>query len=79
MKVNVEVTPEMVKAGSDIASVLLDASIAKCMNGLGGSKTWEEFVEGDVRNQDIVIDYLEDRIESVTAIYLAMERARGGE
>lgn len=72
-----KVTPEMVKAGSDIASVLMDASIAKCMNGLGGSTTWNEFVSRETTNRDIVIDYLEDRIESVTAIYLAMERARG--
>lgn len=72
-----KVTPEMVKAGNDIASVLIDASVANSMNGLGGSTTWDEFVSRQTHNRDIVIDYLENRIESVTAIYLAMERARG--
>lgn len=71
-----KVTPEMQKAGSEMASVLMDAGIAKCMDGLGGSRTWSDWLAEDVPNRDLAIEYLDDKIDSVTAIYLAMDRAR---
>ena len=71
-----DVTAEMIQAGNAMACVLTDAGIAKCMNGLGGSKTWDEFVAQDIKNRDLVLAYLDERIDSVTAIYLAMSRAR---
>lgn len=70
------VTEEMRKAGSAIASALMDAGVAKCMNGLGGSKTWDEWVCEDVPNKDLIVAYLNEEIDSITAIYLAMERAK---
>lgn len=73
------VTPAMIKAGNDMAGLLMDASVAKCMNGLGGSKTWAEFVGTEIQNYDLVLDYLEERVDSVTVFYLAMERARHSE
>lgn len=70
------VTEAMRKAGSDIACLLMDASIAKCMNGLGGGKSWDEWCAETVSNRDLCVAYLNEEIDSVTAIYLAMERAK---
>lgn len=71
-----DVTDAMQQAGSKIASDVVNAQVAKHMNGLGGSMTWEEWLEKDVPNRDLVVAYLEDRIDSVTAIFLAMHRAK---
>ena len=75
------VTPAMQKAGSDIASVLMNASIAKSMGGLGGGPTWEEWQEAakDLANRDLVLAYVHDEIDSVTAIFIAMQRAQTSE
>lgn len=70
------VTNQMNEAGSKIASALMSASVSKCMNGLGGSKTFDEWLGDDIENKDLVISYLNEEIDSVTAIYLAMERAK---
>lgn len=72
------VTEEMRNAGSEIASNIINATVAKNMNGLGGSCTWGDWLDkyGDVPNLDLILDYVETRIDSVTAIYLAMERAK---
>lgn len=69
------VTEQMKKAGS-IASNLYDASISKAMGGLGGCKTLDEWMDEEVPNRDIILLYLEEKIDSVTAIYMAMERAK---
>ena len=71
-----KVTKEMQIAGANIASDLLDASVAKAMLGLGGSKTWEEY-KGNFTgaNFDLIEQYIENTIDSVTAIYIAMQRA----
>lgn len=71
-----DVTDEMQKAGNDLADRLVNASIAKSLDGLGGSQTWEQWLSAEMPNRDLVPAYLEDRIDSVTALYLAMSRAR---
>ena len=69
--------PEAMRlAGEKIASTLMDAQISKCMNGLGGSKTWEEWIDEDIENKDLIVAYLEEKIVSVEAIFLAMQRAQ---
>ena len=69
------VTEKMREAGSQIASDLIDAEIAWNMNGLGGSKKWNEFVEGHSgKNFDLIMKHVDDKIDSVTAIYIAMNR-----
>lgn len=70
------VTETMQQAGLKIASDTVNAKVAKHMNGLGGSITWEAWLEKDIPNRDLVVAYLEDRIDSVTAIFLAMHRAK---
>ncbi len=70
-----QVTKEMVEAGMDIASLLVSAKVAKCMNGLGGSQTYAEWFEVEMKNKDLAISYLNDEICSVEAIYIAMRRA----
>jgi len=69
------VTEEMKEAGSQIALDLVDANIAKSMGGLGGSKTWEEFeASHSGKNMDLIKQYVNGEIDSVTAIYTAMHR-----
>ena len=72
------VTEEMVKAGEKIASDLITAHACKCMNGLGGSTTWEQWLaeNKDNPNLDLLIAYTKDEISSVEAIYSAMDRVR---
>lgn len=70
------VTPEMIQAGNQIAADLTDASISRQMGGLGGSSTFEEWQQKqDIPNQDLILQYLNDEIDSVTAIFMAMDRA----
>lgn len=66
----------VVKAGENMASMLMDAQVSKCMDGLGGSKTWEEWLGEDFENKDLVVRYLNEEINSIEAIYLAMQRAQ---
>lgn len=70
------VTEEMNLAGHKIASDLVSANVAKCMGGLGGAKSWEEFesLYLNSENLDLIRQYVEGEIDSVTAIYLAMAR-----
>ena len=67
------VTEKMIEAGSKIASDLMDAHITK---SLGGLKEWEEFQSNcDNSNIDLIIQYVNGEIQTVTAIYIAMNRA----
>lgn len=72
----VTVTTAMNQAGNDIATELVTVGIAKSMNGLGGSPTYEEWLNKEVANRDLCIAYSKSEIDSVTAIYLAMVRAK---
>lgn len=70
-----EVTEAMAEAGRRIASDLTDANCSRHMGGLGGSKTWSEWLEGaDMKNKDLAVAYANGEIDSVTAIYKAMRR-----
>lgn len=62
-KIAVMPTPAMIKAGNDMAAKLYDASVEYCLGNL------HEY--GDVRDQ-----YVRCEIDSVTAIYIAMENAK---
>lgn len=71
------ITLEMVKAGDVMAEDLVGAMISYNMDGVGGSKTWEEWqntFEGT--HKDLIVAYVEEQIDSVTAIYIAMERTK---
>ncbi len=73
------VTEEMKQAGNDIASAMMDASIAKSMGGIGSVyDSWESYIKENCSHQnwDLISDYVEGRICSVEGIYLAMERAK---
>lgn len=71
-----EVTEDMAAAGRQIAADIVNAQVAKDMDGLGGSKTWGEWLSLDIKNRDIVFEYIYGNIDSVTAIYKAMQRAK---
>lgn len=73
-----EVTTAMAEAGSAMASALIDAKCCKSMDGLGGGKPWLEWQASNVGkpNHDLAVAYAQGRIDSVTAIYLAMRRSK---
>lgn len=75
----IEVTKEMEQAGKDITNNLTFAQAAKKCNGLGGSKTWAEWLEQnmkDCENSDLIFSYLNGVMDAVTVVYIAMERAK---
>jgi len=61
-----ELTDAMIRAGNLMASSLYDASVCKCLG---------EHNYTNPPNLDIIERYLNEEIDSVTAIYLAMQRA----
>ena len=71
---NIIVTEEMRLAGENIANALICASVSKSMGGLGGSKTWEYPNNFNDENLDLILQYLDNKIDSVTAIFIAMQR-----
>lgn len=73
---NQEVTEAMIEDGRQIASDIMNANVSKHMNGLGGSQTWDEWLDAGVKNRDLAIAYVNGEIDSVTAIYKAMQRAK---
>lgn len=73
---NQEVTEAMIEDGRQIASDIMNANVSKRMNGLGGSQTWDEWLDAGVKNRDLAIAYVNGEIDSVTAIYKAMQRAK---
>jgi hypothetical protein len=72
------ITEAMTQAGEDIASAMMDAHISYNMKGLGGCRTWKEWLEAhaEIPNLDLIEAYLKEEITSVDAIYLAMHRAK---
>ena len=69
------VTEAMKKAGTDIAKNLKDAEIASSMGKLSGIDEWEAWTKNyDGKNMDLIRQYLDNKIDSLTAIYTAMHR-----
>jgi hypothetical protein len=64
----------MIKAGQEIASNMIDADISKDFNSLGGGLSWQQWLNKKVKNQDLILQYINNKITSVEAIYLAMDR-----
>jgi len=67
------VTAAMIEAGERVASDMIDISIAKSFSKDG--EDWRAEVPEDLPNRDLVLQYVEDKISSVTAIFIAMSRA----
>jgi len=65
---------KMIEAGQQMASDLMTASVCWCGNGLGGSKSWREFISQPLANKDLIQRYINHEICSVEAIYIAMRR-----
>ena len=70
-------TEKQIKAGKDISSELV---IAKCRWAFGGARVGgcKEFDLDDFEFKELVRRYIQEEIEAVTAIYLAMQQAGGG-
>ena len=72
------VTEKMVKAGNDIASNLSNVSVRKSRIGLGGCKDF--VLESYPKEFQYLIEaYIVGKIDSITAIYLAMEDVKAEE
>jgi len=69
-------TDKMIKAGQDWASHATDANIAKSMGELGSTKEHRAWQLSEFKNIDLIEAYLNGEIDSVTGIYMAMERER---
>lgn len=69
-------TWEMRQAGKDVTEALQVHKFNLRLYGLGEAKTIEEWVSPALPNQDLIVSYLQDKIDIPTAMYLAMERAK---
>ena len=65
------VTKDMAEAGNKIATELVNAELLKSTNGIGEFKNSYRGEYSDIINQ-----YLEGKIDSVTAIYIAMSNIK---
>jgi hypothetical protein len=66
-----EPTAEMIKAGNDMASEMIDACLSKDFGKLGGGD------DDMTKFSEIALRYVnEDGFDSVTGIYMAMEAAK---
>jgi len=70
-----ELAKEIIDAGERIASDLMNALVSKTMGHLGGHivKPVSEY-----DHSDLIQKYLDEKISSVEAMYMAMKRAESG-
>lgn len=68
-------TWEMRQAGNAIVESLQVHRFNLRLYGLGEAKTIEEWVSPSLPNQDLIVGYLQDKLDIPTAMYLAMRRA----
>ena len=68
------ITEAMYEAGKQAVSDAYDASVRKAMYGLGGCKKID-MCDFKV-NTDLIEKYLDDEIDSVQLMYIAMGRAK---
>lgn len=68
-------TWEMRQAGNAIVEALQVHKFNLRLYGLGEAKTIEEWVSTSIPNQDLIVTYLQGKIDIPTAMYLAMQRA----
>ena len=71
-----DVTEAMVEAGQRMASDLTRGAGAKLHALVTNVFVLEDFLKGVKVDRDLVTAHIEGRMDSVTAIYLAMDRAR---
>ena len=68
-----DITPEMSKAGSDMAALLYDVTIDKSLCNVDTTV----LINGVPKQFRVIVkDYLAEKISSEDAIYLAMENAK---
>lgn len=65
----------VISEGNAVASELMDASISYALGGREGLSVNEFDINNfSPRFHDVILAYLEDEIDSVTAIYIVMNR-----
>ena len=70
--------PDIVEVGNKIASDLIDASLSFSLTSMGGVVPYPTWLEKNKDNPYIIfiLAYINKEIDSVTAIYLAMDQKR---
>ena len=67
-----KVTEKMKKAGNNVAAALYNVAVSKAVG-----KNLERWITDEVtENKDLIQQYIDNKIDSVTVIYMAMERAK---
>ena len=69
-------TWEMRQAGNAIVEALQVHKFNLRLYGLGEAKTIEEWIPTHLQNQDLIVSYLQGKMDIPTAMYLAMRRAK---
>ena len=69
-------TSYMLQAGNAIIEALQVHQFNLRLYGLGNAKTLEEWIPPTLPNQDLIVGYLQDRLDVPTCVYLAMERVK---
>lgn len=69
-------TWEMRQAGNAIVESLQVHRFNLRLYGLGEAKTIEEWVSPSIPNRDLIVGYLQDKLDVPTCVYLAMERVK---
>jgi hypothetical protein len=78
-KLEVEVTPAMSEAGTQLMSDLTVARCCKNSDGIGGSLSWKAWLRKKVKNRDLILRYIKGEITAMAAGFIAMSRARDEE
>lgn len=69
-------TWEMRQAGKAIIEALQVHQFNLRLYGLGEAKTLEDWIPNTIPNKDLIVGYLQNKLDTSTCVYLAMERAK---
>lgn len=69
-------TWEMRQAGKAIIEALQVHQFNLRLYGLGEAKTLEDWIPDSVPNKDLIVGYLQNKLDTPTCVYLAMQRAK---
>jgi len=69
-------TWEMRQTGKAIIEALQVHQFNLRLYGLGEAKTLEDWIPDNVPNKDLIVGYLQNKLDTPTCVYLAMQRAK---
>lgn len=72
-----QISDNMVTAGITMSRLCYSVQVAKSLTPESSYIVLESLTPTSLENRDLVLSYINGEIANVTAIYVAMERARG--